>query len=186
MIASFYSELKTLQRCRCGPLGQHGDGFAKLLVERGYSRLSGQDKMRMVVQLNQWLAARKLSLHQLDDRQIRAFQADRRKRLSSHPGENGTPALLLRMLRETHLIPAAPEKTSHGPIDLLIRDYAQFLIQERGLSQTTLSHRLPIVRQFLSQRFRSAKVRLKRSSSSCEAASEGASVDEGMMPYCCC
>src|SRR5947207_2215524 len=57
-----------------------------------------------------------------------------------------------RYLTETSLL--------NQEFDLLVRDYSQFLIQERGLSQITLCHRLPVVRQFLSRCFRTATVRL--------------------------
>jgi site-specific recombinase XerD len=162
MIEYFYSEPRMLQRCRSGPLGPQLDQFAKLLKQTGYTHLSGQGKMTVVAQLNQWMAAKGFSLQHLNDQQIRAFQAYRRKRRSSHHGENATLALFLGMLRQADLIPAAPEQMPKSPIDLLVRDYSQFLIQERGLSQITLRHRLPIVRQFLSRCFRSAKVHLNR------------------------
>jgi hypothetical protein len=59
------------------------------------------------------------------------------------------------MLRDADLIPAVPAKTVREPIDMLVQDYAHFLIQERCLSSITLAHRLPIVRQFLTYCFRS-------------------------------
>ena len=160
MIEFFLSEPKVLHRCRCGPLGRHLDGFASMLVQNGYRRLSGQSIMRVVLQLNEWLAAKRLSLQELDERQTRAFQAYRRKRLRSQHGVQGTLELLLRTLREAQVIPVAPDKDRNNPIELLVRNYAQFLIHERGLSQITLSHRLPVAREFLSQRFRSRKLRL--------------------------
>ena len=95
MLEYFISDARALQRYRSGPLGQHLDQFAKLLKEAGYTRLSGQGKLRVAVALNQWLVAKRLSLRQINDRQLRSFQADRRKRLSSHHRENGTLALLI-------------------------------------------------------------------------------------------
>ena len=160
MLDHFYSEPKVLQRCRSGPLGPQLEQFAKLLKEAGYSPLSGQDKLRVVDQLNQWLAAKRSKLQQLNDKQIRAFQLYRCKRRTSHHGESATLTLFLHMLRRSDQIPDAPHPIPNNPIDLLVRDYSKFLIQERNLSQITLYHRLPIVRQFLSRSFRSAKVRL--------------------------
>ena len=160
MIEYFYSDPKVLQHYRTGPLGPHLDRFAQQLKQAGYTWLSGQDKLRVVVQLNQWLIDHQYRLSQLDDRLVHAFQVDRRKRRSSHHGEKSTLALFLRMLREADLIPAVPAKTAYGPVDLLVQEYGQFLIQERCLSSTSRAHRLPIVRQFLTYCFRPGKLRL--------------------------
>ena len=158
MLEYFYSDPTFLQRCRSGPLGPQLDQFGKLLKENGYSLFSGQEKMRVVVDLNQWLSDKRLRLAQLTDRQILTFQADRAKRRRFHHAESATLALFLRMLRESNLISAVPEKSPNSPVERLVQAYAKFLIQERGLSQITLCHRLPIVRGFLSGRFKSARV----------------------------
>ena len=160
MIEYFYSDPKVLQHYRSGPLGPHLDRFAQLLKQAGYTWLSGQDKLRVVVQLNQWLIAKQYPLSQLDDRLVRAFRADRHKRRSSQHGEKSTLDLFLRMLREADLIPRVPAKTACGPVDLLVQDYAQFLIQERCLSSITVVHRLPVARQFLTYCLRAGKLRL--------------------------
>lgn len=162
MIEYFYADPKVLQNYRTGPLGPHLDRFAQQLKQNGYTRLSGRNKLRVVVQLNHWLIAKNFLLSQLNEQFVLAFQVDRRKRRTSQHGEKGTLALLLRMLRDADLIPAVPAKTVGEPIDMLVQDYAQFLIQERGLSSTTLAHRIPMVRQFLTYCFRSRKVCLNK------------------------
>lgn len=160
MIEHFFSDPKFLRRCRIGPLGPYLDGFASQLALKGYTRYSGQGVIRIVVQLNEWLSAKGLTLQELDEHQIGAFRACRRKRNRSHHGERGTCRLLLRTLREAHLIAEAPE-AALNPIELLVRSYARYLVRERALSQTTIGHRLPVVREFLSQRFKSKRLRPK-------------------------
>src|SRR5437867_3018657 len=155
MIDHFFLDPKFLRRCRSGPLGPHLDGFASQLVHKGYTRYSGQGVIRVVVQLNEWLSTKGITLQELDEHQIGAFRAYRSKRLRSHHGERGTCRLLLRTLREAHLIAEAPDEALNNPIELLVRSYARHLVHERELSQTTIGRRLPVVRGFLSQRFRS-------------------------------
>lgn len=162
MIKHFFSDPKFLRRCRSGPLAPHLDCFASQLAHQGYTRYSGQGVIRIVVQLNEWLSANGLTLQELDEHQIGAFRAYRKKRLCTHHGERGTCQLLLRSLREAHLIAEAPDKTLNDPIELLVRSYARHLVQERALSQTTIGHRLPVVRDFLSQRFKSKRLRVER------------------------
>jgi len=161
MIEHFFSDPKFLRRCRSGPLGPHLDGFAGQLVHKGYTRYSGQGIIRIVVQLNDWLAAKGLSLQELGEDQISAFRAHRKKRLRSHHGERGTCQLLLRTLREAEVIAEAPDPALNDPVERLVRSYAGYLAQERALSQTTIGHRLPVVRGFLSRRFKSKRLRLE-------------------------
>jgi site-specific recombinase XerD len=161
MIEHFFSNPKFLCRCRSGPLGPHLADFANLLVRKGYTRYSGQGVIRIVVQLNQWLAAKGLSLRELNEHQIDAFRKHRRKHLRSHHGERGTCRLLLQTLREAHLIAEAPDPTRCDPVERLVRRYADYLAQERDLSQTTIGHRLPVVREFLSGRSESKELGLK-------------------------
>jgi integrase/recombinase XerD len=161
MIKHFFSDPKFLRRCRSGPLGPHLDGFASQLVHNGYTRYSGQGVIRIVVQLNEWLSAKGLTLRELDEHQIDAFRAYRSKRLHSHHGERGTCQLLLRTLRGARLIAEAPDEAPNNPIELLVRSYARHLVRERALSQITIGHYLPVVREFLSQRFKFKRLRLE-------------------------
>jgi len=162
MLDHFYSDGKLLHRGRCGPLGAHLDDFANLLLRQGYTRSAGRDKLRVVLQLNQWLEARQLPLHSLDERQLRVFQTGRRRRRRSAHAEGATLALLLGSLRRAHAIPAAVQLSTRDVLGLLIRDYEQFLLHERGLSPKTLAHRIPVVRHFLSVQFKSGVVRPNR------------------------
>lgn len=160
MIEHFLSDPKSLRRCRNGPLGPHLDGFASQLVNKGYTRYSGQGIIRIAAQLSEWLSSKGITLPELNEHQIDAFRAYRSRRLRSHHGERGTCRLLLRTLREAHLIAEAPD-AALNPIELLVRSYAQYLVHERALSQTTIGHRQPVVREFLSQRFKSKRLRLE-------------------------
>lgn len=161
MIEHFFSDPKFLRRCRGGPLGPHLDGFASLLVSKGYTRYSGQGILRIVLQLNEWLTAKHLSLQELNEKLISVFREHRRKRLCSHHGERGACRLLLRTLREDRLVPEARDEALRNPTDLLVRSYARYLADARALSQSTISHRLPVVREFLSHRFKSKRLRLQ-------------------------
>jgi site-specific recombinase XerD len=160
MIDHFYSEPTLLQRWRRGPLGPHLDRFASLLIEQGYSRSAGREKIRLVVNLSRWLDSKRTRLEELNEQQVTAFLVALRKRQRPGHGDQSTLAFLLRHLRKAGIIPAVVDLSADGPVDLLVRDYARFLIQERGLSQATLGNYLPIARRFLSKRFQSRKVRL--------------------------
>jgi site-specific recombinase XerD len=161
MIEHFYSASADLRPLRSGRLGPHLDNFAARLSEQGYSKPTGRQKIELVAGLSQWLDRRRLPVTELNEQRIDSFLSARWKSGDRRGGDQSTLAFLLRHLRETGLVPTAVAPLPHGPIDILERDYTQFLIQERGLSQATLNNYLPVARDFLSQRFGAQGVRLK-------------------------
>ena len=158
----FYPEHEDLERLRCGPLGAHLDGFADLLVEQGYSRPFGRQKIRLVADLSRWLEQKYIRVEELTERFIAAFLKARWRRLRRRQGDQSTLAALLRHLRHAEVIPAIVSPVSDAPSDRLERAYARFLIQERGLSQSTLHNYLPTARRFLACRFGAGRMYLNR------------------------
>jgi site-specific recombinase XerD len=137
------------------------DSFAARLSKQGYCKYYGRQKIELVADLSRWLERKNIRAAELNEQRIHVFLAARSKAHGCTGGEKSTLALLLRSLREGGIVPAALPPAVRGPIDLLERQYAQFLSEERGLSQSTLRHYLPVARDFLSQRFGVQKVRLK-------------------------
>jgi site-specific recombinase XerD len=143
-----------------GPLGPYMASFVARLSEQGYSKYYGRRKIELVADLSQWLARKNIRAADLNERCIDAFLAGRSKKRRHTGGEKPTLALLLRQLREGGVVPTALPPAIRGPIDVLETEYSRFLSQERGLSQSTLRHYLPVARDFLFQRFGARKVRL--------------------------
>ena len=52
------------------------------------------------------------------------------------------------------VIPALRKKVDRTVLGQLTRDYERFLSSQRGFAPATLSNYLPIVRRFLTERFR--------------------------------
>jgi site-specific recombinase XerD len=146
MIDHFYSDPVVFECLRCGPLGPHIDGFAELLSQQGYSREIGAQKLRLISLLSGWIRQRKIGVHHLNEQRIAEFVKARRKQLRHQHGIWPTFAALLQFLREAHIE----------------QDYAQFLRQERGLTQGTLDNYLPAARRFLSSRFGRDKICLNK------------------------
>ena len=160
MSKRFRPHPKTLQPLQSGPLGAHLESFGALLVQQGYARASGWNKVRLVAALSRWMVQKNLRIEDLNEQQIAMFLGWRWKRVVHRSGDQCTLALLLRHLRQTDIIrpPAAP---ALGPIDLIERDYGRFLRQERGFMSASVGQYLPVARRFLWHRFRGGKIRLK-------------------------
>ena len=162
MMHRYYPRAEDRQRLQSGPLGPHLDPFAALLTEQGYTVEAGRQKIRLVAGLSRWLAAHRLGLHQLDERQVAAFLAARRKRLKGCLSGPHTLALLLQQLRQTDIIPRRRLSKPPQPSEVLERDFGRFLEDERGLLASSVSKYLPVARRFLSHQFPAGSLRLDR------------------------
>ena len=153
MIERFFSDPKTILRFRSGPLGTHIDGFARQLSERGYARLTTKYKVGLVAAFGAWCQRRHLDDKDLNEQRSREFLRYRSRRVLVRNDDSRTLGDLLKYLRDGNVIPC-PAFTANcsancSAIDRILSGYAQYLVQERGLSQSTLDNYLPIVRRFL-------------------------------------
>ena len=156
----FRSTPAALDRFRRGPLGPHLDSFASWLSEQGYSKGVGMQKVRLAGFLSRWLEQENTGIQQLDEQQIAAFLKARRKPLRRHRQVEHTLSQLIQHLRRSKIIPDRQPPQPESPTDRLMRDYGQFLAQERGLSQVTLDNYLPVARHFLVNAFGTKTVHL--------------------------
>ena len=151
MVDQFYSFPSSRKHLRLGPVGPYINAFAQQLSKRGYARWTVREKIRMVAGLSRWLQRRKRGVEDLDERVVTDFlRYGRRKGLSQH---GAPPALrdLLGHLRDGAIIPRARVKS--GPFHAIEGCFTRYLIEERGLSKSTIANYLPVARAFLSERF---------------------------------
>lgn len=161
MLRHFQLTQIELDRFRRGPLGPHFDSFASWLSQQGYSRESGMRKIRLISLLSYWLEQRKIGVQLLDELQIAAFLKAQRKPLRRHHQVQHTLGQLLQHLRRSKIIPNPPPVQAESPTEHLIHDYRRFLIEERGLCQTTLTNYVPVAQRFLSHACRAKAVLLR-------------------------
>ena len=162
MSKRFYAPPEKLSRFDSGPLGADLQSFADLLCRQGYSDEAGWEKIRVVRDFSRWLARRHVEIEKLDENEVAAFLEARLKQRSFRSGEKVTLALLLKHLRQNHIIPAHPVKAVQGPAELIAQDYRHYLVHERSLGEDTIKGYLAIVRRFLLRHFPSQKVELKK------------------------
>jgi len=152
MIEQFFSDPAALQRLRAGPLGIHIDVFAQRLLEQGYAESTIRHKIRLVAHLSRWLRRRRLSVEELDERQFCAFYRYRGKQSSAGRSDMLTFRQLLKHLHKTGVIAVSFLKDTDSQLRCIESDYAQYLLQERGLACTTVTYHLRTVRRFLLER----------------------------------
>jgi len=145
---------------RSGPLDAHLHGYADLLCQQHYCNEAGWDKIQLVSELGRWLARKHVNIELLDEQHVAAFLGRRSRRMPRHSGDQATLTLLLKYLRQHHVIPARLVNTPLSPIDVIAQKYQRFLFDERGLGQNTVKAYIAIVRRFLSHCFPDGKAEL--------------------------
>jgi site-specific recombinase XerD len=145
-------------------LASHVDGFATHLAEEGYVPQSIRVKCAIVANLSCWLERRKIALADINERQLLQFHASRRRRVRARSWRQDVfvARQLLRYLRDQGYIARLPQKVNRTALGKLITDYERFLSSQRGLAPRTLTTYVPIVRRFLTERFKGQALHLQR------------------------
>jgi site-specific recombinase XerD len=153
MTDQFYTNPRVLDRLHEGPLGSHIDGFAAWLSEQGYMKLTITYGLRLVGALSCWMQQRGISASDLDEKTTADFLRERRNERRIHLGDMSKLNLLLKYLRRSHVIPVPAAVVDNSEVGSIMRHFADYLSQERRLSEASLHNYLPVVRQFLEERF---------------------------------
>jgi len=134
-----------------GPLASFAAGFGKELAAEGYTPLSAANQLRLMAHLSRWLAALDIGPGALGSDRIQEFlEARRSAGYTSLCSERGLRPLLT-YLRQMDVVPAIVEQTPATPLDELLAEYGDYLLQERGVTSTTAQSYVDIARQFLSE-----------------------------------
>ena len=145
---------------RVGPLARDLDGFAADLAAQSYARGTALNKLGLVRHLSLWLESEGLGVEALDEGRFDTFLRTRGSR-RARQGEAVTGRLLLGYLRSKGRIPDAPEPAaSDDPMARIERTYERYLINERGLSPSTVGKYVAAVHAFLAKRFGAREVAL--------------------------
>lgn len=146
-------------RMHVGPLRAHVDAFAVDLKEKGYCKKAAYDHLRAVVAISRWLARRGLDAGDLTDARIAEFLGSWPPRGTLPCGRSRAMRDLVDLLRRRGILPPI-DPPPENPIGQVTYAFTQHLVVDRGLSMTTLRGYVPIIRDFLIDRFGEGDVRL--------------------------
>ncbi len=131
-----------------GPLQAHVEGFWAELLGQGYAPLSARNLLRVAAHLGRWLDAEGLALADLADEVIAAFLRHRRGRYTQFFTRRALEPLL-GYLRGIRAVPTPLPVVDDSPVGRLVREYAKYLRQERGLAESTIRTCTDFARQFI-------------------------------------
>jgi len=132
-----------------GPLSSMLESYAHFLNEEGYSHESFLSKTRFVIGFSRWLQRKHIDLPQITLSVGNRFLRDRR------PMRSGDPTTLRQFLSWMHnkgfISAQALELREKSTVDLLVNDYSGYLLNERGLADTSVAAYTAIAHRFLSR-----------------------------------
>ncbi len=153
MINQLFSFSTTIERLRQGPLNEYLDVYAAGVAEQGYGHDSIKQQIVVIADLSRWLKQEDIQVHDLDDMMVDRFLQLRRRQHRIRRGDPKALARLLAMLRQTGAV-KHPQTVEDSARSRVIGEFRHYLLKERGLSQATWLNYVPVIEQFLSERFR--------------------------------
>jgi len=148
-----------LQRLRVGPLAPYFDAYLKHIEQEGFLPSSVPMQMYAIARFSKWLRDRKLDLRQVDETTIKRFL--QRDPDIVHSGESAPLHRLLALLRNSRVI-VAQEPKPRNSRQRFMDNYRHYLLQERGLADSTSVYFLRFAEQFLSDRFGDGEMSLSK------------------------
>jgi hypothetical protein len=139
-----------LDRLRVGPLAFYLDAYLKRIEQEGFLPSSVPMQMYGIARFSNWLQIRQPDVHLLNEATIERFL--QRDQNIVHSAEAAPLRRFLAMLREIGVAAAKPPE----PISEQRRffdEYRRYLLQERGLAESSLVNYVPFAEQLISSRF---------------------------------
>jgi len=153
VINQLFTFSSTIERLRQGPLSEHLDACAAGVAEQGYSHDSIRQQIVAIADFSRWRKQKNIDVHALDSKVVDRFLRLRGRPRRVRRGDPKTLQRLLTMLRQKGVVkPHQPPVTDNAQARI-VADFQRYLLQERGLSPLTLLHYVPVMEQFLSERF---------------------------------
>jgi integrase/recombinase XerD len=137
----------------CGVTGAYVDSFAAYLATCSYAPTTIQSQLKLLGQFNEWLIRRRCAIHQLNDELVTTFLKRCTRRGRVHRGDAHTLRQFLTHLQTRGALPPPAPVVDDSPLGQLQREYARYLIAERGLARVTVSGYVDVLGRFLSERF---------------------------------
>jgi site-specific recombinase XerD len=132
-----------------GALAPFADGLRNELAGQGYAADTIVDHVHLLADLSGWLSDRGMAMGELTSGAVREFLAARRVAGRRIGMTDRALAPILGYLRGLGLVPLPAAPTPTTAVELLLADYRRFLVQERGLADSTVKHYLRCARVFL-------------------------------------
>ena len=133
-----------------GPLAGFADGFRVDLLEQGYSLWGAQEQLYLLAHVSRWMESERLAVAALTSGRLERYFVWRRRQGYRHSLSPLSLRRLLGYLDGLRVLPV--EDVVLSPVDRLLGEFRDYLIQERGMKASSAGQYLPTARLFLCER----------------------------------
>jgi site-specific recombinase XerD len=152
VINQLFTFSKTIERLRQGPLSEHLDAYATAVAAQGYGHTSIRAQIVVIADFSRWLRQEQMDVQTLGNQAVDRFLRLRRRQQRVRRGDPKTLQRLLTFLRQIGIAKPEPSVADNAQTRI-VSEFRCYLLQERGLSPATLLNYVPVVEQFLAERF---------------------------------
>jgi site-specific recombinase XerD len=153
VINELFTFSSTIERLRQGPLSEHLDAYAATVADQGYTHNSIRQQIVVIADFSRWMKQKEIAVRDLDGKVVIRFLRHRHQPQRVRRGDPKTLQRLLTMLRQIGVAKPEQPLVADNAQTRILAEFRRYLLQERGLSTATLLNYLPVVEQFLADRF---------------------------------
>jgi len=134
-------------------LSEHLDAYAAAVAEQGYTHDSIRQQIVAIADFSRWLKQKHIKVQTVDSDVVDRFLRLRRRQQRVRRGDPKTLVRLLAMLCQRGVVQQRQQPVVDNACARIINEFRCYLLQERGLSPSTLLNYVPAAEQFLAERF---------------------------------
>ncbi len=164
MTPSTRSRVECGVRVTGGPLCVHLETYRARAEQLGYKPHMIRCRLRHIAKLDLWLVRKKIPMRKLNEETLATFLVElrRRRQPCNVRGARMTLRQLLRVLRESGVVPARVEPKAACPALRLANEYRDYAKKQRGLVTATVYNYARHVDRFLLEQFGHGPVAMGR------------------------
>jgi site-specific recombinase XerD len=153
VINQLFTFSKTIERLRQGPLSEHLDAYAAGVAEQGYAHHSIRQQIVVIADFSRWLKREQIDVQALNSEVVDRFLRLRRRQQRVRRGDPKALQRLLAILRQTGFVKPDKPPVADNARSRITSEFRRYLLQECGRSPATLLNYVPVIEEFLSERF---------------------------------
>jgi site-specific recombinase XerD len=153
VINQLFTFSSTIERLCQGPLSEHLDAYAAAIAAQGYGHHSIREQIVVIADFSRWLKQKQIDVQALESEVVDRFLRLRRRQQRIRRGDPKALQRLLTMLCQKGVVKPRKPPVADNAQTKVVAEFQRYLLQERGLSPLTLRNYVPVVEQFLAERF---------------------------------
>ena len=134
-------------------MSEHLDAYAAGVAEQGYAHHSIRQQIVVIADFSRWLKRKQIDVQALNSEVVDRFLRLRRRQQRVRRGDPRALQRLLAMLRQTGVVKPDKPPVADNARSRITSEFRRYLLQECGRSPATLLNYVPVIEEFLSERF---------------------------------